>query len=736
MHFRNLLFTFILGFALFILEPLCSGQAQQAPPAFFEITATYDSTVVNGNQGYRYIQYCAGTAYGPFGDAKCEIQTGGPPRFLPAYRKTSADGGLVFDTSGLGAGTLTANLGIGPSTVSGTLKGDYSWIDAGLGYEVWSVGLNTTIKTFVRGGAGTKFHLDYSVAETSAASLSRADCVGGTISANFGGVAASVGKVGESNANNGSNTSPVGGIDGGTGGESRLYLGSIYTLAHTLPLGFSLNTSTYNQCSPTKFTGQAQTTGDLNLSVRIIQAPHPDPTANINAPPTATLGQPITLDGSASQAYGTGIPIVSYQWTIQGPSRPSTLIGPTVRYTGNQVGAYQLTLKVADNDGQTGTASTTFNVSGVPSLRLSCPAGTGTVNAPYVSALVASGGSSPYSSFGLSSGSLPSGLLLNPSAGTLSGTPSSAGIFSFSAQAQDVTGMIASNNCSITIAPSVPSPLSLSCPAASGTADIPYVSGFNATGGTPPYVSFSLASGTLPPGLLVDASGGILGTPTIAGQFSFSGIAMDSSGATGIANCTITVSGNQCTSGSGLRAVTSATAAQCKCTSKNTPPSAPYALPQNSYVPVFIDPSQFDASEVAQMQTAITNWNVANLLNDAGVSFDPRSSLPPSGYRIQITKPSVYPCNSGKDAACLSGSSLFTIAFDSSISYTSIANVLAHELGHLLGLDDCRTCNDNTTVMNAAQRVNNTVLPTGLDRPSDCDNKVIKRVYDLGVSQP
>ena len=60
----------------------------------------------------------------------------------------------------------------------------------------------------------------------------------------------------------------------------------------------------------------------------------------------------------------------------------------------------------------------------------------GSVNVAYSGTLAASGGATPYT-WSIISGSLPPGLTLNTSSGTVTGTPNSPGIFNFTAQVRD-----------------------------------------------------------------------------------------------------------------------------------------------------------------------------------------------------------------------------------------------------------------------------------------------------------
>ncbi len=59
-----------------------------------------------------------------------------------------------------------------------------------------------------------------------------------------------------------------------------------------------------------------------------------------------------------------------------------------------------------------------------------------------------------------------------------------------------------------------------------------YAQGLSSTNGTPPY-TFAVTAGLLPPGLILNGSGHLSGSPTAAGTFTFTVIATDSLGATG-----------------------------------------------------------------------------------------------------------------------------------------------------------------------------------------------------------
>ncbi len=103
-----------------------------------------------------------------------------------------------------------------------------------------------------------------------------------------------------------------------------------------------------------------------------------------------------------------------------------------------------------------------------PTLTLACPVNVGQLNVAFSSALVATGGTSPFT-FSITTGSLPQGLNLTASTGAVTGTPTFVGTFPFTASVQDSVSVIATNSCSITITgpsgpgggpPTVPAPSS------------------------------------------------------------------------------------------------------------------------------------------------------------------------------------------------------------------------------------------------------------------------------------
>ena len=140
-----------------------------------------------------------------------------------------------------------------------------------------------------------------------------------------------------------------------------------------------------------------------------------------------------------------------------------------------------------------------------------------TTQIPYDVTLTPSGGTAPYT-WSLTPGSpaLPNGLVLAPSTGRLSGTPTAPGISLTEFKLQDSKGQSVQKVLSIpvNVAPTPLTILTDSLP--SGSINQPYAVALSPTGGTTPY-TWSLKSGStpLPSGLTLDPSGVISGTPTV-----------------------------------------------------------------------------------------------------------------------------------------------------------------------------------------------------------------------------
>ena len=210
--------------------------------------------------------------------------------------------------------------------------------------------------------------------------------------------------------------------------------------------------------------------------------------------------------------------------------------------TPTKAGAYSFTIQVTDKGGA--TASTPFQLTiapPAPTIATASPLPAGKVNTAYTLTLGASGGTPPYTNWATSNGALPPGLTLSP-AGVLSGTPTTAGTYSFTVQVTDTAGATGSAQFQLTITSLLPPAITTASPLPAGKANTAYSLSVGASGGTPPYTGWTTSSGTLPPGLTFSSAGVFGGTPTTAGAYSFTIQVTDSAGATASAPFQLTIS--------------------------------------------------------------------------------------------------------------------------------------------------------------------------------------------------
>ncbi len=121
-------------------------------------------------------------------------------------------------------------------------------------------------------------------------------------------------------------------------------------------------------------------------------------------------------------------------------------------------GTFSDTSRVLDSAGMSSTSNCGITIvpAGGGALSLTCPPNAGQVGVAYFASVVAAGGTAPYT-FSITAGSLPPGLTLNTATGVVSGTPTTAGPFNFTAKVVDATTASATSGCGpLIIAAGVP----------------------------------------------------------------------------------------------------------------------------------------------------------------------------------------------------------------------------------------------------------------------------------------
>ena len=315
----------------------------------------------------------------------------------------------------------------------------------------------------------------------------------------------------------------------------------------SLPPGLSLD--------PTDgtITGTPTTSGDDTFTAQVSDSSSPPQTASAQvtidvaaaailtvgtaSPPDATAGQPYTLDLPVTGGLGQ----VSWAITSGSPPAGLQLNAATGQITGTpdstDSGTSAFTVQATDSSPTpqvaTGNESITVHPTSDPLTVTTTSLPELTAGQDYGAQLTSTGGVAPVT-WSVSSGSLPPGLSLDPASGVLSGIPTQAGTFDFTAQAADATAPVSQTaTASLAITIDAAPTLSITTPGAyDGTEGSYYSSTFQATGGAGSYYWY-ISSGSLPAGLTLNyTTGQVTGTPTGTGDSTFSVTVYDDAGDT------------------------------------------------------------------------------------------------------------------------------------------------------------------------------------------------------------
>jgi len=222
-----------------------------------------------------------------------------------------------------------------------------------------------------------------------------------------------------------------------------------------LPPGLTLNQSGVLIGTPT-------TPGTYTFFVKVtdrggIQQPNQPPplsatsslfTVIIN--PSAPLSVTTTSvhPGNVNQTYSASLAakggVTQYTWSITSGSLPPGLgldkSTGVISGTPTTVGSYPFVATVQDSSVPPQTATSGTLVISIespqPLQAITAPLPAGMTATPYSASLTAIGGVQPYT-WSVISGQLPAGLILNPQAGTITGTPILTGTSNFTVQVQD-----------------------------------------------------------------------------------------------------------------------------------------------------------------------------------------------------------------------------------------------------------------------------------------------------------
>ncbi|HTU32308.1 MAG TPA: putative Ig domain-containing protein [Candidatus Acidoferrum sp.] len=214
------------------------------------------------------------------------------------------------------------------------------------------------------------------------------------------------------------------------------------TSSGSLPAGLSLNTSSG------AITGTPTTSGTSTFTVKVTDASNNTATKSLSiavaaATPTLTVSTSTLAGGTVGTAYSTTLQATGgttpYSWSVSSGSLPAGLSLNTssgaITGTPTTSGTSTFTVKVTDAANNTATKSLSIAVADVPLTITTTSLPNGSTNTAYSAFLYAGGGTTPYT-WTVSSGSLPTGLSMT-TGGDITGTPTAAGAFTFTAKVTD-----------------------------------------------------------------------------------------------------------------------------------------------------------------------------------------------------------------------------------------------------------------------------------------------------------
>src|ERR1700733_3816926 len=245
------------------------------------------------------------------------------------------------------------------------------------------------------------------------------------------------------------------------------------------------------------------------------------------------LGAATAIEIGTAAEFAAGTPTTLNLCAASGPgcftvvSSTSLDISAMPAHTAAAVTVKVVTLGIA--------ASTTYTYNAGPALLFPAPPG-GEVGVTYTDQLTVTSGTSPFT-WSVSTGSLPPGVTLGASTGLLSGTPTTAGTYSFTVKVTDNSGLTSTEAATVTI---IPGPSMDFAAPPGGWTTTGYGYTLTESGGTSPF-PWSVSSGSLPAGLSLSPQGTLSGTPTATGTSSFTVKVTDANGQSATQATSITV---------------------------------------------------------------------------------------------------------------------------------------------------------------------------------------------------
>jgi hypothetical protein len=175
---------------------------------------------------------------------------------------------------------------------------------------------------------------------------------------------------------------------------------------------------------------------------------------------------------------------------------------------------------------------------------------------------------------------------------------------------------------------------------------------------------------------------------------------------------------------------------QCRI-GQQAPPIGFWMWAANARVRVYVVKADFTAEQLPYLLGALDSWNGVSEGTGSGVVFNYQGNAQDElscENCLTIKRGSVF----DKTRRHVTELRAFSVHRDQIINYAAIVvdskltnpkalgDALAHEIGHNLGLLDCYTCKQKSTVMNQLREIN---VPNEMAAPTLCDVAQVREAY-------
>lgn len=170
---------------------------------------------------------------------------------------------------------------------------------------------------------------------------------------------------------------------------------------------------------------------------------------------------------------------------------------------------------------------------------------------------------------------------------------------------------------------------------------------------------------------------------------------------------------------------------------RTAPASGFWTWPAGSHVNIYLREPDFSAVDVAAVRVAAEKWDQSATENGSNVRFDVQGltrEMRTAQNDMTLIRGDVYDKRL-RHLAMLQAHSLkedqlidyALVIVDRSVSSTEVlTNVMAHELGHTLGLLDCFKCSSGATAMGLMKGGGES---NGIEGPTACDKAGVGTAY-------